>query len=60
MLLKAKADCCILFWQLVGRNRLDFELDLYQVDMVEIVENGETFSALCSFHQIYLTRSILS
>ena len=26
MLLKAKSDCWIWFWQLVGRNRLDLSL----------------------------------
>jgi hypothetical protein len=57
MLLKSKDDCCIWFWQLVGINQLDFEFDLYQV---YIVENVETFSARHSFHQIYLTMSILS
>jgi hypothetical protein len=56
MLLKSKADCWIWFWQLIGRNRLDFEFELYQV---HIVGNMETFSAHYSFHQIYLTRSIL-
>jgi hypothetical protein len=57
MLLKAKADCWIWFWQLVVRNRLDFEFELYQV---YIVGNMKTFSACHSFHQIYPTKSILS
>ena len=56
MLLKSKANCWIWFWQL-GINQLDFEFDLYQV---YIVENIESFPARDSFHQIYLTRSILS
>ena len=57
MLLKDKGDCWIWFWQLVERNRLDFESELYKM---YIVGNMETFSACYSFHQIYLTRSILS